>query len=128
MISVKNVLIKLKLLKMCFLKRQCEQNIQERIGSRDQTAGPSEAGLWGRRRRVRPAPRGRGGWLMAKTGNTAVEETQRVGVLAGVSGSRVSRTLGQVTDGGVPSVGCEVVHEGGEDQEEWGRALDPAGV
>lgn len=30
MISVKNVLIKLKLLKMCFLKRECEQNIQER--------------------------------------------------------------------------------------------------
>lgn len=34
MISVKNVLIKLKQLKMCFLKRECEQNIQERIRSR----------------------------------------------------------------------------------------------
>lgn len=34
MISVKNVLIKLKLLKMCFLKKECEQNIQERVSFR----------------------------------------------------------------------------------------------
>lgn len=47
MISVKNVLIKLKLLKMCFLKRECEQNIQERSRSR----GPGCRAFYGGERK-----------------------------------------------------------------------------
>lgn len=45
MISVKNVLIKLKLLKMCFLKRECEQNVQERGRSRAPDDLPFQGGL-----------------------------------------------------------------------------------
>lgn len=83
MISVKNVLIKLKLLKMCFLKRECEQNIQEGIRSR----GPD---CWGFQRRalgkeaVRPSLCSRGRWLMGKAIKIAIKKTQGWGLSQGL--------------------------------------------
>lgn len=48
MISVKNVLIKLKLLRMCFLKREYEQNVQEWSRSWALDALLVPEGFWGR--------------------------------------------------------------------------------
>ena len=89
MISVKNVLIKLKLLKMCFLKREGEQNIQETVPCPGpQTPHLSEAVL--EKGTIGPSCGTEQAGLWQKMVKTAIKKPQSVGVLAVVCTSRMS--------------------------------------
>lgn len=80
MTILKNVLIKLKLLETCFLKRECEQKIQERVGPPTSASSAFRAGLGNG---DRGTARGLSGMITAKVSNTVERNIQSWGPSCG---------------------------------------------